>query len=227
MVLSLVAGTIVIVTGCGPLLVMDGPSMLERGEWSVAGSGAAAGQVVFGGQRPEVLPQAEASARVGLSDSVNLGVRAWTTGLGVEFKYLLLHGEGPVDYTVAVAPVAGVVANATADLEFPRVEAGFLVSAPLLIGCRLDSDIGLVLAPGLTFQHSLGSGLSITTSSLALAVAYRFCDRWSVIPELGVRWTQPDGLASERHLIGWQTSAPKDGWPSAAMGLGVRYATSP
>lgn len=148
-------------------------------------------------------------ARIGVSDSVDIGMRAGNmSSIGGDAK-ILLH-KGPVDVAINPALHAYGVTESQKQGTGKERSATYL-HAPFLVGFNVDDTVTFVLTPGLSYAYAVGDRGPFTAvdkafirtgvaARLGLGIDIHGSERFAVHPEItAMRWLTPD---SEIMLLG-------------------------
>lgn len=186
-----VAACALLLAGCASLSNMQMADTLGRGNfqvgvetgtWSAASSKA---PISVANGNPSFLPHVDVAARFGVSDGVDLGLRAGLSFLELQAKFLFTR-PGDRHLAVSLAPTAGgllVPGSGNAPVQ------GLLnIAVPVLIGIKTSGGSELVLGPrlqnlilmsGTSTVYGLGAGGSI-------GFAFRFTDNFGLMPEASI-----------------------------------------
>lgn len=134
------------------------------------------------------LPHVDFAARVGVADSVDIGVRVGSSLLEFQTKFLLTDVNHP-GLAISLAPsVGGVFASSEADDV-----GGFAhIQLPLLIGLKTSGGSEFVLGPRVTnttlFATSGGDGGVVNVVSVGSSIGYaaRLSRNFRLMPEVAV-----------------------------------------
>jgi len=149
--------------------------------------------IQLAGGRPglQIYPHLDAAVRFGVTDALDVGLRAGWSFLEAQAKWLLTERDHS-KVMVSVAPtVGGVVLTNTAEL------GGILsASTPLLIGIPVGAH-QLVLGPRsqhFVFISAGGQPVYLLTAGGSIGFALRFSDTLTLLPELAAVWPIYGGL---------------------------------
>lgn len=176
------AALLVLATGCISFSSVQRADTLGAGRLQ-----AAAEPGLWGSATPqgvEALPHVDASVRVGVTDRLDLGVRAGSSLLGLEAKVLLTEPGDP-RLAMSLAPGLGGVFAAGSGIG-PAGVVG--LELPLLVGLKFAGGHELVLGPrvlglllfsGQPVQGLLGFGTSVGFS-------WQVTEGFALMPEVAV-----------------------------------------
>jgi hypothetical protein len=134
-------------------------------------------------------PHVDLSARYGVSDSVDLGVRFGSSLVELQSKFLLTDPRDP-GKAISLAPsVSGVfLGSGDSDSSISYVN----VALPLLVGFKTSGGSEFVLGPRVTGTRLSGSALednaAVNILSVGASVGYalRVTEGFRLMPEVGV-----------------------------------------
>lgn len=159
---------------------------IEPGVWGVAsGSGTA------------IVPHVDAAVRYGVADSVDIGVRAGSSFLELQGKFLFTRAGDP-NIAVSLAPTLGgfIVAGGGAG-------GGVLnIGVPVLIGIKTSGGSEFVIGPRVQTLVILGASSSgSATAALfgvggSLGFAWRISDNFGLMPEFAAVYPVAGGAAA-------------------------------
>lgn len=184
---------LVLITACASVGGVQTAETVGKGHLQI---GVEPGIQLVGG-RPgvQIYPHLDAAVRFGVTDDLDVGLRAGWSFLEAQAKWLLTD-RGPGKVLVSVAPtVGGVVLTSSVNL------GGILsASTPLLIGIPVGVH-QLVL--GARSQHfvfisATGTPVYLLTAGGSVGFALRFSDTLTLLPELAAVWPLFGGLASPK-----------------------------
>ncbi|MBL8910654.1 MAG: hypothetical protein JNM17_08140 [Archangium sp.] len=186
-----VAGCALLSVGCASLSNMQMADTLGRGNFQVGvetGTWSAASATVpisVSNGNPSFLPHVDVAARFGVSDGVDLGLRAGLSFLELQGKFLFTRPGDP-HLAVSLAPTAGgllLPGSGSAPVQ------GLLnIAVPVLIGIKTSGGSEFVIGPrlqnlilmsGTSTVYGLGAGVS-------LGFAIRFTDNFGLMPEASI-----------------------------------------
>jgi hypothetical protein len=197
-------------TGCPSYSTMGLARPLRKGSMQTVVSpeaqGVASGLTV-------VWPQTELGVRYGVTDSFELGIKAWLFGLALEGKIGLL--ESPT-------MESGVDLSFNPSASYMGIGWGFggvnliTVSLPLLVGFNFGGN-QLVLGPKLVDHMVIAGGVgNLLNVGLSLGYAIKLGDEFRLMPEISA--TTP--------IFGQAGSAVGFGFVPGAMvhvGIGIMF----
>jgi hypothetical protein len=185
------AGLLAIISaGCASLSNMQTADTLGRGNFQVGVEtgvlSAASTSAPVGDGNPSWLPHVDVSARFGVSEGVDLGLRAGLSFLELQGKFLFTKPGERI--AVSFAPTAGgLLLGGSASTSSSLV--GLLnIALPVLIGFKTSGGSEFVLGPrvqnlvllaGTSTVYGVGVGGSI-------GFAIRFTDNFGLMPELSL-----------------------------------------
>lgn len=169
---------------CVGLSTLQGPATLGQGRWQT--NVEAAGQGAAGAAGSTAYPVLDISIRYGVTDSVDLGVRAGATGLATQAKFSLgrvLDGR----LALAVLPqLSGMY------LALGGKRASFVnLDVPLLLGVNVTERIEAVAAPRIVQTVALAHrsrntvGAYVLSTGSTAGLLWRVSERISLMPEIG------------------------------------------
>lgn len=133
-------------------------------------------------------PHVDLSARYGVSDSVDLGVRFGSSLVELQSKFLLTDSRDP-SKAISLAPsVSGVFLGTGDDSSISYVN----VALPLLVGFKTSGGSEFVIGPRITGTRLSGSaleeGAAVNILSVGGSVGYalRVTEGFRLMPEVGV-----------------------------------------
>jgi hypothetical protein len=159
------AAALLLVAGCASFVRLDSARTVAPGstQWMLAPS-------LYLNQRQETLAGVNLDLlwRIGLTDRLDLGLRARITGVGGDLKLALHRSSDPrAGVDVAVAPGIGVGHDVNWKHTDGDIPAATEVTLPLIIGINLGQR-QLVITPQLFYQRvatlpdgALNTGLTI------------------------------------------------------------------
>jgi hypothetical protein len=175
------------VTGCASLSNVQTADTLGKGKFQVGiepglWGGAGSGGATF-------VPHVDASFRYGVADRVDIGVRAGSSFLEFQSKFLLTTPGDP-KIAVSLAPTFGglVVAAATSG---GGGSAGLLnIGVPVLIGFKTSGGSQFVIGPRLQNFILFGSGGGGSGAVYVMGLGgsfgffWRISDKFGLLPEI-------------------------------------------
>lgn len=190
---GLVGALTLLSSGCASLSNLQTADTLGRGNFQVGvetGTLSAASTVApvsVANGNPSFLPHVDVSARFGVSEGVDLGLRAGLSFLELQGKFLFTK-PGDQHLAVSLAPTAGgLLLPGTGGAGSPVV--GLLnIALPVLIGIKTSGGSELVLGPrlqnlvllaGTSTVYGLGAGGSV-------GFAIRFTENFGLMPEASI-----------------------------------------
>ena len=124
-------------------------------------------------------PHFDATARLGLTDTIDVGVRVGYSGLEFQGKFLLTEPGHP-RLAISLAPTVsgGLIPGAASTLVM------FNAAAPLLIGLKQDNGNEFVFGPRLQTRFMLAPSQAAALE-LGLSVGYsiRIGQKFAILPE--------------------------------------------
>lgn len=163
---------------------------IEPGLWGVA-SGAGTG----------FLPHVDASIRYGVADRVDLGVRAGSSFLELQGKFLLTTPGDP-NIAVSIAPTVGGIAVFGGDGSTGG-SAGLLnIGVPVLVGIKVGGGSEFVIGPRLQNFVVFGSGGGTGGAGYVMALGgslgffWRIADNFGLMPEVAAAYPVVGGVSS-------------------------------
>jgi hypothetical protein len=185
---------LVLLTGCASVGGVQTANTGGRGTLEI---GVEPGVQLLGGSPGvQLYPHLDAAVRYGVTDKLDVGLRAGWSGLEAQTKYMLTD-PAHTALAISVAPSLGgvILTSNSANLD---VLGGILTAAtPVLFGVGIGPH-QLVL--GLRSQHFMFIGGASTGPVYVLAVggslgfAVRFSDTLTLLPELAAVWPVYGGL---------------------------------
>lgn len=183
---------LVLITACASVGGVQTAETVGKGNLQI---GVEPGIQLAGG-RPglQVYPHLDAAVRFGVTEVLDVGLRAGWSFLEAQAKWLLTARDSKV--LVSVAPtVGGVVLTSGANL------GGILsASTPLLIGIPVGAH-QLVLGPRsqqFVFISAGATPVYLLTVGGSVGFALRFSDSLTLLPELAAVWPLFGGLPARR-----------------------------
>ncbi|MFZ5446909.1 MAG: hypothetical protein ACOZQL_43380 [Myxococcota bacterium] len=183
-------------TGCASISNLQTADTLGRGGFQVGiepGVWSAASTVNTGSSNPNNavwLPHIDVSARFGVSDGVDLGLRAGLSFLELQSKFLFTK-PGDRHIAVSLAPTVGGLVLGGSSTTSSSLGGILNIGLPLLIGIKTAGGSELVIGPRLQslvlFASSAtgGAGLGLGAGS-SLGFAWRISDNFGIMPEISV-----------------------------------------
>lgn len=150
---------------------------IEPGLWGGASSAGVA-----------AIPHVDASVRFGVSDRVDLGVRAGSSFLEFQSKFMFTEPANP-NLAVSIAPTLGGIfaTDGSQSTMGASNAAGILnLGVPVLVGFKLRGGHQVILGPraqGL-FVFSGGGATTILGLGTSVGFAWRLTDNFILLPEL-------------------------------------------
>lgn len=184
---TLAVASAIAITGCASISNVQTADTLGKGNiqvgiepglWGGAGSGGAA-----------FLPHVDASIRYGVAERVDIGVRAGSSFLEFQSKFLLTTPGDP-DIAVSIAPTfGGVVLFGTGSASGGG--GGVLnIGVPVLIGIKTSGGSEFVIGPRMQNLVVFGTSSSGGGSGYVLGVGgslgffWRIADNFGLLPEV-------------------------------------------
>lgn len=184
---TLVWSALLAATGCASLSNVQTADTLGKGNvqvgiepglWGGAGSGGAT-----------FVPHVDASIRYGVADRVDLGVRAGSSFLELQSKFLVTTPGDP-NLAVSIAPtVGGLVGIGTS--SGTSGSAGLLnIGVPVLIGIKTSGGSEFVIGPRMQNIILFGGSGSSSGSVYLMGVGgslgfyWRIADNFGLLPEV-------------------------------------------
>lgn len=166
-----------LVGGCASLSQVQTADTLGRKNFQVA---VEAGLQRSASPYLPYYPHFDAAFRLGLTDTVDVGVRAGSSGLEFQGKFLLTTpGEPRVAISLAPTVAGGLLPGAASTLVVLNA------AAPLLIGIKQDNGNELVFGPRLQTRFMLApSRAASLEAGLSVGYSIRIGERFAVLPEL-------------------------------------------
>jgi len=137
--------------GCPSFSTLQTPRTVPEGELRFAALAGGAGALSDEEGPGPRSAQFELSARYGLSDSVDVGVKLYSLGIEAGVKWLMLRG--PID--IAIAPA---VSYASFDDQMGTSFNAFYAHLPLMFGWNISDRVTLSFGPKLMFGYQFRSG---------------------------------------------------------------------
>ena len=147
-------------TGCPSFSTLQTPRTVPEGEIRFAGLAGGAGALSDERGPGPRAAQFELSARYGLSERVDVGVKLYALGIEAGVKWLILRG--PLD--IAIAPA---VSYASFDDQMGTSFNAFYAHLPLLFGWNISDRVTLSFGPKLLVGYQFRSG-DVVRSDLLL-----------------------------------------------------------
>lgn len=153
-------------------------------------------------------PHLDASLRMGLTDRIDLGVRAGFSGVELQSKFMLT--DPGARFTVSLAPTAG------------GSPAWLTAALPVLVGINFGLH-QLVLGARVQGTWTFPDGVSATNRAVAvggsLGLAFHVSERLTILPELA--------LAAPVAMERWDTNVPREWYLTPQLKLGFLIDASP
>ncbi|HZH03517.1 MAG TPA: hypothetical protein VEY30_07010 [Myxococcaceae bacterium] len=147
---------------------------VEPSAWGAADDGA-----------DYVYPRLDFTARYGLNDRTDLGLRLGSTGVELQSKFLLTR-PGEAGFIASVAPSIGGFFVGAGELD----SASLYLSLPLLLGFGFGNGSQWVFGPKLIGWGVAGGDGADAAGALyagaSVGVALRLGERFRLMPEVGV-----------------------------------------
>jgi hypothetical protein len=182
-----VAAGVTLLSGCASLSNLQTADTLGRGNFQVGVEpgvlSAGSYGVPLGNGNPAWLPHVDVAARFGVSEGVDLGLRAGLSFLELQGKFLFTR-PGDRHLAVSFAPTAGGLLINTSTSSIGGV---LNVALPVLIGIKTAGGSELVIGPrlqNLVLLPSAGSAVYGVGAGLSLGFAVRFTDNFALLPEV-------------------------------------------
>lgn len=137
--------------GCPSFSTLQTPRTVPDGELRFAALAGGAGALSDAAGPGPRAAQFELSARYGLGDRVDVGVKLYALGVEAGVKWLILRG--PLD--IAVAPA---LSYASFDDQMGTSFNAFYAHLPLLLGWNISDRVTLSFGPKLMFGYQFRSG---------------------------------------------------------------------
>ncbi|WP_136965552.1 hypothetical protein [Polyangium sorediatum] len=205
------------VTGCLSTGRVQTAQTLGQGNFEVSVDPGVIGVVGL----PTVGPILHAAFRYGVTDRIDLGVRAGNLLGEIQSKFLLTQPENP-NLAISIAPGAGVLFSIS-----PVVN--LYVPVPLLVGFKFGGPHELTLGPRIentvTFDMSNTVSGALYTGGLGLSIGFagQVTDTFRMLPELSavapllIIGSDDDGSADTNSLgvvlysfnLGFQFGSPR------------------
>jgi hypothetical protein len=170
--------------GCASFGVLQTANTVGKGNLEAAAQGAV--QAVTGPGGPLVSPHGDVGARYGVTDTLDLGVLAGSSGLDLTAKYQFTNPT-QMAFVLSVAPTfGGGVAVGTGGT------GGILIlDVPLLLGLPIGPNqlvIGVKLQDLLTINRSDVGNIEVNTvyAGASVGFAWRAVWRLIILPELAL-----------------------------------------
>jgi hypothetical protein len=171
-----------VITGCASFSSVQTADTLGRGRIQAAVEPGLWGAVST--QGPGVIPHVDGAVRFGVSDRVDLGVRAGMSFLEFQSKFQFTEPSNPL-VAVSIAPtLGGLFTNGSSDGS----AAGILnVALPVLIGVKFGGN-QLVLGPRAQgfFIFANGNAVPIIAVGSSVGFMWRLTDNFGLMPEVAV-----------------------------------------
>ncbi|HEY0881607.1 MAG TPA: hypothetical protein VGD87_08760 [Archangium sp.] len=146
-------------------------------------------------------PHLDASLRMGITDRIDLGVRAGFSGVELQSKFMLTERDSR--FTVSLAPTAG------------GSPAWVTAALPVLVGIGFGRH-QLVLGARVQGTWRFPDGVSASNSALSvggsLGFAFRVSERLTLLPELA--------LAAPVAMERWDRNVPSEWYLTPQLKLG-------
>jgi len=137
--------------GCPSFSTLQTPRTVPEGELRFAALAGGAGALSDDEGPGPRSAQFELSARYGLSDNVDVGVKLYSLGIEAGVKWLMLRG--PID--IAIAPA---ISYASFDDQMGTSFNAFYAHLPLMFGWNISDRVTLSFGPKLMFGYQFRSG---------------------------------------------------------------------
>jgi hypothetical protein len=173
--------------GCASMSNVQTADTLGKGNFQAAiepglwGGASAAGVAA--------IPHVDASVRFGVSERVDLGVRAGSSFLELQSKFMFTDPENPL-WAGSIAPTLGGIfasGSSQASMGSSNATGIFNLGVPVLVGLKLRGGHQIILGPRVQTLLVFGSG-SPTTVILGLGssvgFAWRLTDNFILLPEV-------------------------------------------
>jgi hypothetical protein len=174
---------VVFVTGCASISSVQSADTLGRGNFQ-----ASVEPGLWGGtssvSRVQVIPHVDGAVRVGVTDRVDLGVRAGMSFLEFQTKFLLTEPQNP-KLAMSLAPTVGGIFSAGGG----NTQEGIVnVAVPLLIGFKFGGGHQLIIGPRaqgfVIFANGTASPIVAVGSSVGFL--WQVSDNFGLLPEVAV-----------------------------------------
>ncbi len=149
--LLLVVGLAAVCGGCPSFSTLQTPRTVPEGELRFGALAGGAGALSDEGGAGPRSAQFELSARYGLSERVDVGVKLYALGIEASLKWWMVRG--PLD--LAIAPA---VSYASFDDQMGTQFNAFYAHLPLLLGWNVSDRVTLSFGPKLMFGYQFRSG---------------------------------------------------------------------
>ena len=207
------AGLGLVLSGCPSISTLGLARTLDQGEVQVAISPGSSGLALAANDTTGLLaaPQIEVAARYGVTDSFELGAKAWVVGAAIDGKFSLIRSNGENGLDLAINPGFGYLSVSASTSSGAASNVGTLsIYLPLLIGLNFGGH-QLVLGPKVIdqiyFAGSASQNLILVGSSIGFAL--KLGDNFRLLPELSVAYplgvdttaVGATGLAYQANLV--------------------------
>ncbi len=173
---------VVVITGCASFSSVQTADTLGRGQIQAAVEPGLWGAVSNRG--PAVIPHVDGAVRFGVTDRIDLGVRAGMSFLEFQTKFQLTEPSSPT-LAVSLAPtLGGLFANSGSD---GSAEGILNVALPVLIGVKFGGN-QLVFGPRAQgfFIFTNGQAVPIVAVGTSVGFMWRLTENFGLMPELAV-----------------------------------------
>lgn len=165
-----------LVAACASFSSVQSADTLGRGQVQGAVEPGVWGAVT--GRGLEMVPHVDGAVRVGVTERLDLGVRAGSSFLEAQGK-VLLTPPGHRRLAVSLAPSVGGIFRATGLVT---------ASLPVLIGLKLPGAHELVLGPRVqgVFAYDGAQWTTIVLAGSSVGFLWRITDAFGLLPEVAV-----------------------------------------
>ena len=134
------------------------------------------------------IPHVDASVRFGVSDRVDLGVRAGSSFLEFQSKFMFTDPANPL-LAGSIAPTLGGIfasSSAQSSTGSSNAQGIFNLGVPVLVGFKLHGGHQIILGPRVQTLFVFGAGQSSVILGLGSSVgfAWRLTDNFILLPEV-------------------------------------------
>lgn len=185
-----VAGLGLVLAGCPSISTLGLARTLDKGETQVAVSPGSYGAATAatGTSGLAAVPQVEVAARYGVTDTFELGGKAWFLGASFDGKFSLVRSNGESGLDLAINPGVGFL-SATASGDLSGSVGVLTLYLPLLVGLNFGGH-QLVLGPKVIDQvyFSGGQATNVLFAGSSIGFAIKIGDGFRLLPELSVAY---------------------------------------
>lgn len=182
-----------VAAGCASISNVQTADTLGRGNFQIGIEPGVLG--VASGSGLATVPHIDAAVRFGVSEGVDLGVRAGFSFLELQGKFLFTRPGAP-NLAISFAPTVGGLVTSVGTSSLAWLNIGL----PVLVGIKFSGGHELVIGPRLQNLVVLGGstsaggiyGLAVGSS---LGFAIRLSDFFGLLPELSAVYPVAGGAA--------------------------------